>query len=120
MSVRYKESERPKKGGWAPGSYMGNCITCEQDYIGDKRSHTCADCAYKNDEVDTMGIDEEKYTDREWLMVQRHAKLIAKLKAELEESNDNWEELKEHIQAKPVRSADIDTWLKMKTIENRV
>ncbi len=41
-----KEDKRPQNGMWAPGSYWCKCVHCEEQYIGDKRSVCCADCAY--------------------------------------------------------------------------
>ena len=38
---------RPKRGGWAPGAYMGRkCNRCGCEFIGDNRAVTCAPCAY--------------------------------------------------------------------------
>ena len=39
---------RPRLDGWCPGKYLGPCFTCDERFIGDKRSHTCADCAYND------------------------------------------------------------------------
>ena len=38
---------RPKKGGWAPGSYTAICKDCDKHFVGDKRAWICADCAYQ-------------------------------------------------------------------------
>ncbi len=38
--------ERPQRGGWAPGNYLGKCIKCDIDFVGDKRACHCAPCAY--------------------------------------------------------------------------
>ena len=43
----YKVSYKPAKGGWAPGNYISPCVLCKDDFASDKRSHICADCAYK-------------------------------------------------------------------------
>lgn len=43
----WKEDKRPQRGGWAPGSYINRCQKCGEEFIGDKRAWTCADCAYK-------------------------------------------------------------------------
>ena len=37
---------RPKRGGWAPGSYCRKCDQCGEGFVGDKRASICADCAY--------------------------------------------------------------------------
>ena len=42
----YKADVRPPKDGWAPGTYISHCLTCENTFVGDKRAVTCADCAY--------------------------------------------------------------------------
>lgn len=41
-----KQDQRPRLGGWAPGTYECSCVHCEQSFIGDKRAVSCADCAY--------------------------------------------------------------------------
>lgn len=42
----YKRDDRPQRGAWAPGNYCCSCCTCDAKFIGDKRAHECADCAY--------------------------------------------------------------------------
>jgi hypothetical protein len=42
----WKLDQRPKRGGWAPGMYTCKCVYCSSEFIGDKRSVECADCAY--------------------------------------------------------------------------
>jgi len=40
--------EEPKKypiGGYAPGNYTCNCVTCKKQFIGDKRAVQCEPCA---------------------------------------------------------------------------
>ncbi len=39
---------RPKRGAWAPGSYLCHCYNCGQKFQGDKLAMSCADCAYNN------------------------------------------------------------------------
>lgn len=41
-----KRDDRPQRGAWAPGNYMNKCCRCGCGFIGDKRAHECADCAY--------------------------------------------------------------------------
>lgn len=38
--------ERDARGGWCKGAYTCVCKTCGSSYFGDKRSYSCADCAY--------------------------------------------------------------------------
>ena len=45
----YIDSRAPL-GGWAPGQYCSHCKKCGQDYMGDKRSSECANCAYGAEE----------------------------------------------------------------------
>lgn len=45
MPFSTKLDTRPKRFGWAPGSYYCKC-QCGADFIGDKRAIMCADCAY--------------------------------------------------------------------------
>ena len=68
----YKEDDRPKRGLWAPGGYTGKCKECESLFIGDKRAHHCADCAYDmpmaesmNDKTDTPETDTAKFTHQD-------------------------------------------------------
>lgn len=35
-------------GGYAPGHYQNNCVGCGKDFIGDKRSVECLECAVAN------------------------------------------------------------------------
>ncbi len=54
MSLNWRRDQRPKRYGWAPGSYMGSCggegcrskSVEDKVFIGDKRATMCADCAY--------------------------------------------------------------------------
>lgn len=41
-----KQDSRPQRFGWAPGSYISECVDCHAHFIGDKRAVLCADCAY--------------------------------------------------------------------------
>ena len=41
-----KYDDRPMKGSWAPGEYSNKCLVCGDRFTGDKRAHSCADCAY--------------------------------------------------------------------------
>jgi len=54
------DDPRPAKGGWAPGDYMNTCTTCGAAFTGcDKRSWTCADCAYAKSDA-PMTPDDNK------------------------------------------------------------
>ena len=46
MTREWKGDNRPAKGLWLPGKYCGICKVCGDPYIGDRRSVSCADCAY--------------------------------------------------------------------------
>ena len=46
-----KPDHRPKRLGWAPGDYFCMCAQCGAHYLGDKRSWTCAPCAYAEAET---------------------------------------------------------------------
>lgn len=41
-----KRDGRPKFSGWMPGPFLLRCSSCDEKYQGDKRSRSCADCAY--------------------------------------------------------------------------
>lgn len=43
---------REAKGLWGPGNYWCLCFYCKVDYFGHKRSHSCADCAYKDERIE--------------------------------------------------------------------
>lgn len=45
---RAKHDDRPRRYFWAPGDYECLCSMCGNRYIGDKRSATCAGCAYQD------------------------------------------------------------------------
>jgi hypothetical protein len=32
-------------GGYAPGYYINNCVTCKEQFMGDKRATQCEPCA---------------------------------------------------------------------------
>lgn len=51
-----KADNRPSKGMWAPGKYYCLCISCDEEFAGDKRSIQCADCAYKPEECSRITI----------------------------------------------------------------
>lgn len=41
--------DRPKKDGLCTGDYINiSCSDCKKPFMGDKRSLTCAPCAYKD------------------------------------------------------------------------
>jgi hypothetical protein len=46
MAVLWKEDSRPARGSWAPGDYVKHCRKCGEQFMGDKRAGSCADCAY--------------------------------------------------------------------------
>lgn len=41
-----KRDGRAKFGGWIPGHVLRACASCDEKYIGDLKSKSCADCAY--------------------------------------------------------------------------
>lgn len=43
---KLKMSDKPARGGWAPGSYVCECFLCNSAYEGGRDSFHCADCAY--------------------------------------------------------------------------
>jgi hypothetical protein len=45
---------RPRKGMWAPGSYICRCLDCEEHFVGDKRALSCAPCAYKMPDTEVI------------------------------------------------------------------
>jgi hypothetical protein len=45
--ISQEESKQYSIGGYAPGNYACNCVTCKQQFIGDKRAVQCEPCATK-------------------------------------------------------------------------
>lgn len=41
-----KRDNRAALSGWKPGVFLLRCSGCDEKYQGDKRSRSCADCAY--------------------------------------------------------------------------
>lgn len=41
-----KVDGRAKLGGWMPGRFLLRCSGCDEKYQGDRKSRSCADCAY--------------------------------------------------------------------------
>jgi hypothetical protein len=41
-----KRDARPKLSGWIPGPVLRVCPGCDERYVGDVKSKSCADCAY--------------------------------------------------------------------------
>lgn len=41
-----KRDGRPKLSGWIPGPVLRRCTGCDEKYLGDVRSKSCADCSY--------------------------------------------------------------------------
>jgi hypothetical protein len=41
-----KVDGRAKLNGWMPGRFLQRCSDCDEKYQGDRKSRSCADCAY--------------------------------------------------------------------------
>lgn len=41
-----KSDGQPKLNGWVPGRFLLRCSCCDEKYQGDRKSRSCADCAY--------------------------------------------------------------------------
>jgi hypothetical protein len=54
--IKFEKDPRPRKGMWCPGEYLCKCHHCKKRFIGDKRSTTCADCAYEMSELVIMEL----------------------------------------------------------------
>lgn len=59
--MNFNMDDRPLRNGWAPGHYHGICHTCCKEYVGDKRSITCADCAYSEKDAPSEKFDISDY-----------------------------------------------------------
>ena len=42
-----QEERKYPIGGYAPGNYTCNCVTCKQEFMGDKYARQCEPCAIK-------------------------------------------------------------------------
>ena len=60
MDSPWKNSDRPALAGWCPGDYISSCSTCKESFGGDKRSYTCADCAYHDADILQAALDIDK------------------------------------------------------------
>ncbi len=103
----YKKSDAPRKGGWCPGNYAGKCCLCKESFIGNKRSHTCADCAYKD--IDTTVEKEGNYTleGREYCkhdLMSRSCRFC-----EVEEERDLYKKALEKIAASQIKEMPEDS-----------
>ena len=47
------------KGGFAPGNYTCKCVSCKENFMGDKRAVRCEDCAEKVNKPYWKSIKEE-------------------------------------------------------------
>jgi hypothetical protein len=53
-------------GGYAPGNYTCNCITCKKQFIGDKRAVQCKDCAIEIERSIIINkVESILYTEKE-------------------------------------------------------
>jgi hypothetical protein len=87
--------EEPKQypiGGYAPGNYYCNCITCKQQFFGDKRAVQCEPCAI---EMVNVKVNINKQTEES--------------KQDLEK--DIFENLKEYYKNTP-RAKVLEDWNK--------
>lgn len=82
---------RPAIGLWAPGEYFNHCKRCNLIFVGDKRALSCANCAYRDEEIRAkafasgraqgLGENAEQlhelrdFAQRATLDIQRHASM---------------------------------------------
>lgn len=66
-------------GGYAPGPYYGNCVTCKQEFQGHKHARQCRPCAVKAHEA-FEALTEEQQAE----LIQRNADVAAKFFQEIE------------------------------------
>jgi len=74
--MNWKTDDRPARRGWAPGEYTNLCCRCGDNFIGDKRAMTCADCAYSlPEEPPRLSPEEIELAAFEaWWLSKGHAK----------------------------------------------
>lgn len=46
-------------GGYAPGNYMSECVTCKEQFMGDKYARQCEPCAINtmNDGIKQLTLE---------------------------------------------------------------
>lgn len=62
FNFEYKIDTRAPLNGWCKGNYSCNCPSCNDNYMGDKRSSMCADCAYDKEKVLELKLKALLYT----------------------------------------------------------
>lgn len=71
MTIQHKEDDRPMRGLWAPGVYSCKCTVCGDNFLGDRRAMSCADCAYKVP-IEETPYDRRVKWDHRFLKLARH------------------------------------------------
>lgn len=74
QATPFLSDPRPQRFAWAPGNYSCKCWTCDKDFIGHKRAHLCAPCAYNDAGIQVAVARELAASARE----------VERLKAEME------------------------------------
>jgi hypothetical protein len=67
--------EKPKQypiGGYAPGFYSCECITCKTEFMGDKLAIQCEPCAIKTTQEEPKQETIEEAAERIWLDSKSH------------------------------------------------
>jgi hypothetical protein len=87
------ENKKYPIGGFAPGNYTCKCVSCKENFTGDKRAVQCEDCAEKENEVNLKKeLKDLKNKYNSWLKDLENVKLtktinqeeVIKLRAKLE------------------------------------
>lgn len=74
-TARYEKNRYPISG-FQPGYHMDICSTCENDYVGDKKSTQCEICAI-NEVINYVEItDEESLKDKLDGLIEYYSKML--------------------------------------------
>lgn len=74
-----KNKEYPV-GGFAPGNYWGKCVTCKNEFQGDKMSFQCMICA-EIAQAEYDALTEEQKQERIKTNLEAYNKFILELRS---------------------------------------
>jgi hypothetical protein len=113
-----EENKKYPIGGYAPGFYTCNCITCKQQFMGDKRAVQCESCAIKTiEESKQETLEKVAENESEYLADYDDKEMYQKgfiEGAKWQEERSYSEEEVKHIISEALQSAsvkvDLEQW----------
>lgn len=83
-SFKFIGDDRPKRLGWAPGSYLSKCHSddCklpDRMFTGDKRAIMCADCAYAVTDEDLARMEHERQLNIDCARIEEAVNTIVEI-----------------------------------------